>query len=165
MQPTPERWVPIPEYEDSYEVSDLGRVRSLHTAQIMSQRTNRLGYRRINLNGYGTKKTVAVHRLVLLAFEGPPPPGTVACHADDDKSNNTLVNLRWDTSSANNFDRVVNGGHYQRAKTRCDAGHPYDDTNTRISPDGWRVCRACEKTREAHRPPRRRDRRRRAASR
>lgn len=44
--------------------------------------------------------------------------------------------LRGDTLVARN-----------RAKTHCPYGHPYDEANTRVY-KGWRICRACAKTRK-----------------
>jgi hypothetical protein len=37
--------------------------------------------------------------------------------------------------------------HANRLKTECAKGHPYDDQNTRIRPDGRRACRACDRER------------------
>lgn len=50
-----------------------------------------------------------VHRLVLLAFVGPCPPGLVGCHNDGNPANNTPGNLRWDTRSGNMADTVAHG--------------------------------------------------------
>jgi len=55
------------------------------------------------------QKTKFVHRLVLEAFVGPCPPGMVACHRNDDASDNRLENLRWDTHKGNAADAVRNG--------------------------------------------------------
>lgn len=48
-----------------------------------------------------------VHRLVLEAFVGPCPAGMVGCHNNGDHTDNRLENLRWDTPSANNLDRIA----------------------------------------------------------
>jgi len=50
-----------------------------------------------------------VHRLVLEAFVGPCPHGMVACHWDNDTTNNSLANLRWDTQKANMSDKKRHG--------------------------------------------------------
>lgn len=34
-------------------------------------------------------------------------------------------------------------GQFQRNKTHCSRGHPYDVANTYVTPKGWRMCRAC----------------------
>jgi len=50
-----------------------------------------------------------VHRLVLEAFIGPAPKGTICCHNDGDPTNNRLENLRWDTHSSNTRDAIRHG--------------------------------------------------------
>lgn len=100
-----EEWRPIPGYEEFYEVSNLGRVRSLRirskvrlVPKVLSPGRSREGYRTVTLRGWGT----GVHRLVLLAFVGPPPsPEYQAAHQDHDPGNNRLDNLKWMTPLAN----------------------------------------------------------------
>ena len=38
--------------------------------------------------------------------------------------------------------------HAERRKTECPQGHPYDAENTRLTPSGKRVCRACDRDRK-----------------
>lgn len=64
-------------------------------------------YVHMRLNGRGTNKYV--HRLVLESFVGPCPEGMEACHNDGDKTDNCLVNLRWDTKKSNGMDKVSHG--------------------------------------------------------
>lgn len=118
-----ETWRPVPGWVGYYEVSDQGRVRSLPRVVQHPQGPIRRvgktlalvrtpgGYLEARLNRNGQRTTVGVHRLVLLAFVGPAPAGTEACHYDDDPANNTLGNLRWATRSENTRDKVRNGGH------------------------------------------------------
>lgn len=61
-----------------------------------------------------SRQPVGLHKLILLAFVGPCPPGMEACHGDDVKTNNRLTNLRWDTRRANVADRYRNNGHQPR---------------------------------------------------
>lgn len=117
-----ERWLPIPGFEGRYEVSDLGRVKSLGRTETFTSnltsgargnvtRTKREKMLRASPcpNGYLTVrllgKTFTVHSLVLHAFVGPRPNGFAACHGDADKQNNRLTNLRWDSYTANNYER------------------------------------------------------------
>lgn len=67
-------------------------------------------------NGYMTvvlypgQVRIGVHRVVLLAFVGPPPSEHLdACHGDGNPANNRLDNLRWDTRSGNMADAVRHG--------------------------------------------------------
>lgn len=57
------------------------------------------------------KGPVAVHTLVLYAFEGPMPKGMGACHKNDIKTDNHPWNLRWGAHSENVLDSVENGTH------------------------------------------------------
>jgi len=56
-------------------------------------------------------KVHKVHLQVLMleTFEGERPSGKQACHNDGDKLNNHIDNLRWDTCSANNRDKITHG--------------------------------------------------------
>lgn len=84
-----------------------------------------------------------VHRLVLEAFVGPCPEGMEGCHGDGDPTNNSLGNLRWDTATSNQLDKVRHGTHHNAAKEACIHGHPFDSGNTYIRSDGKRQCRTC----------------------
>ncbi|MYR43098.1 hypothetical protein GTW67_13995 [Streptomyces sp. SID5910] len=56
------------------------------------------GYATVSLGSraHGTGRQVSLHRLVLWAFEGPPPgPGYDCDHVDEDATNNDVSNLRW----------------------------------------------------------------------
>lgn len=124
--PIKENWKPVVNYEGLYEVSDLGRVRSLDRyvphpnrwksrgfrkvrGRMLSAKINSKGYVAVQLNKGGRAWDVESHVLVLLAFVGPRPPGMQACHNDGDPSNPHLSNLRWDTPSANNMDKRKHG--------------------------------------------------------
>lgn len=144
-----ERWLPIPGYEGSYEVSDMGRVRSLDrvihasngTAYRKPGRLLRLvpftnGHLYVNLCKPGvSSRTKSVHRLVLTAFVGPCPEGMECCHNNGVHSDNRLVNLRWDTRSANMNDRFRHGWIGPRATRddpdRCVNGHEMTPENSR----------------------------------
>lgn len=102
------------------------------------------GYLHVGLCRDNRKRTRSVHLLVLEAFVGPCPEGLEGCHANDVKSDNRLTNLRWDTRSANTYDRIRNGNHYSARKTECDNGHPFTEENTYLSPGRHhRHCRTC----------------------
>jgi hypothetical protein len=110
-----EQWRPVVGYEGFYEVSNMGRVKSI--AKGMGRRggirktdSDASGRQCLPLNAHPKKqKTYRVHRLVLEAFVGPCPEGQEACHDDGDPSNNKLGNLRWDTHLANERDKTRHG--------------------------------------------------------
>jgi hypothetical protein len=154
-----EEWRPVVEYEARYEVSDRGRVRSLGfysgnrwgTKTWRAPRLLRLhlvqpqGYRSVALtDGSGGQRLVKVHRLVLHAFVGPPPPDKPhGLHKDDNPANNRLANLRWGTRSENGYDSVENGNHVQARKRRDELGHLLIAPNLVASSPG-RNCLACK---------------------
>ena len=108
-----ERWAPIVGFEGFYEVSSLGRVRSLpvgrHLGKIRSQDLDPDGYPQLHITGNGKRLTVKVHQQVLRAFVGDCPRGCQACHGDGNRANARLANLRWDTLSANMDDQKRHG--------------------------------------------------------
>ena len=143
-----ETWRDVVGYEGRYRVSDQGNVWSCLTDRLLRQRPTHKGKLQVTLipaTGKADKQMVYVHRLVLGAFVGPCPAGMVACHYNDIGTDNRLENLRWDTPSANEYDKVRNGRSVQANKTHCKQGHVFNDENTYIRPDGNRCCRACRK--------------------
>lgn len=109
-----EQWLPVPGFEELYEVSDLGRVRSLCPRRgdgIMRGYVDRYGYRTVLLTRERTAKRYKVHRLVCHAFNGPPPEGLFCGHNNGDPSDNRATNLRWLTRSENSKDMVRHGRH------------------------------------------------------
>lgn len=160
-----EQWLPVVGWEGFYEVSDHGQVRSVdRVIEHPHTRTRKIcgrvlvpfehqdsGYQQVSLCRGGQQFDVLIHRLVLEAFVGPCPPGQEGCHYNDVGSDNRLGNLRWDTPSANKRDSVRNGTHRNARKTRCPSGHDYSDENTRIKPDGSRICRRCHRDAERQR--------------
>lgn len=101
-----EIWKDIPEYEGLYQVSDLGRVRSLNYNQtgeikLLKQSTNKKGYKQISLYKNGKEKKYRVHRLVAIAFLPNPNNYKEVNHKDECKSNNNMNNLEWCTREYN----------------------------------------------------------------
>lgn len=146
-----EIWRPIPGREGGYEVSSLGRVRSVD--RTITRMTKR-GPVRARLKGRVLATSMAnsgylvamigrarpyIHDLVLQAFIGQRPAGHQAAHWDGDRRNNTPGNLRWATPSQNNLDKARHG---TLRKTTCRRGHPYTDLNTKLRP-GRRCCITC----------------------
>lgn len=67
------------------------------------------GYKLVVLRSGVVKRTLSVHRLVLVAFVGPRPDGCQARHLDGNKDNNSLSNLRWGTAKENCADKERHG--------------------------------------------------------
>lgn len=131
---TVEEWRDILGYEGSYQVSNLGRVRSLD--RILQGPPGVQGYPRSSMgrvlklktvlpNGYiaavlscpGKGKTnVYVSHLVAAAFIGPRPPGLEVAHKDGKKPNNRVDNLRYCTPAENAADRAKHGTQVRGAR-------------------------------------------------
>jgi hypothetical protein len=69
----------------------------------------------------GRNRTVLLgaHRLVLLAFRGPPPaPGMQAAHRDGTRTNNAVRNLRWRTPAGNRADSRAHGTEVRGSRSK-----------------------------------------------
>lgn len=148
-----EKWRSVVGYEGLYEVSNKGQIWSLPRedrfgrpvyGKILKQKLGGSTGKRfqVSLHKDGHQATCYVHTLMLEAFVGPRPPGMWACHRDD-QPDNDLSKLRWDTPSANNYDLVRNGRHYNATRKRCRSGHLLTRDNISINAKGWRRCRKC----------------------
>ncbi len=76
--------------------------------RLLSPYLDKYGYYVVYLS-HPKMGNVKVHRLVLLAFIGPCPPGQEACHNDGTRTNNYPSNLRWDTRKNNQHDQRKHG--------------------------------------------------------
>lgn len=117
-----ENWKDIVGYEGLYQVSDLGRVRSLnyrHTGQVrvLSPRhrgSGYLGYRLYDANGKPRNK--AIHRLVAEAFIPNPYNLPEVNHISEDKHDNSVKNLEWISHGDNTNYGTVNGRRSKKMK-------------------------------------------------
>lgn len=157
MTPEQENWRHVVGYEGLYKVSDLGRVRSVDRTDLRGrvllgrllrpQVLDDAGRIGVCLSREGTKRTVRISVLVLESFVEPRPDGLVCCHNDGDLNNNSLGNLRWDTSSANALDAVRHGTHTKTRRMHCPRGHPLIAPNLSgtHARKGQRTCLACHR--------------------
>jgi hypothetical protein len=77
--------------------------------RMLKPHQNKKGYLSYTLVADGRKRLVGGHILVLEAFVGPRPDGMEACHGLGGSSDNRIGNLRWDTKSENERDKVRHG--------------------------------------------------------
>lgn len=92
-----EIWCPIKGYENLYEVSDQGRVKSIGYGKerIMKPQRNKTCYLMVGLRKNREQKWYLVHRLVAQAFIPNPDNLPQVNHRDEDKTNNFVHNLEW----------------------------------------------------------------------
>ena len=108
-----ETWKDIQGYEGFYQVSSLGRVKSLarrvpnngsyqdRPEKILSQSTHyKNGYKSVVFTVNRKQKRLLVHRLVLMTFN-PIEENLEVNHIDGNKDNNCLFNLEWSTRKQN----------------------------------------------------------------
>lgn len=101
-----EVWKDIVGYEGKYQVSNLGRVKSLNYKQTNSERilkenTDKKGYKRAHLFKNGKGVHISIHRLVAEAFIPNPNNYPQVNHKDENKANNNMENLEWCTNEYN----------------------------------------------------------------
>lgn len=99
-----EIWKPIPGFEGLYEVSNLGRIKSLKrnttSGGIMKTHVNK-GYEYSHLCKNGKHRNVKVHRAVAEAFIPNPDNKPDVNHKDENPLNNRADNLEWATKKEN----------------------------------------------------------------
>lgn len=121
-----EEWRAVPGWIGFYEVSNLGRVKSVDRVIVALSRagkreprrfrghvlrpsTLKNGYRMVGLSRPGERRDAYVHDLVMAAFVGPKPPGQEVCHRHGRRGDNHLADLRYGTRSSNALDRHEHG--------------------------------------------------------
>ena len=100
-----EQWKDVDGYDGMYQVSDLGRVRSLKfgKVKVLRAQKNRDGYLFVNLYKNGKGKHLSVHRLVAQAFiPNDNIFNTEINHINEDKTDNKVSNLEYCDRRYNN---------------------------------------------------------------
>lgn len=138
-----EEWRPVVGYEEHYEVSNFGEVRSIggdvkrgschyfKKGRVLKQQTNNHGYLYVYLRFGGCNKSY-VHRLVAEAFvpNSNPSMDTVVNHIDFDPTNNRADNLEW-TTHKGNVHHSYNAGRYKRTEEWLQNLREYNEKNGR----------------------------------
>lgn len=105
-----EIWKDIEGYNGLYQVSNLGRVKSLGRRgkgcsledRILKPMINKDGYHLVNLKDVNhVAKWFTIHRLVALHFIPNPNDYKEINHKDEAKGNNSVTNLEWCTREYN----------------------------------------------------------------
>lgn len=121
-----EIWKDIEDYEGLYEVSSMGRIRSLDKfdsigryvkGKILQSILVKNGYMHITLCKGGEKHSFSIHRLVAEAFIPNPDNKPCIDHINTDRTDNRAENLRWVTYQENNNNPLTKN-------KKCGENHP-----------------------------------------
>ena len=124
-----EEWKDIKGFEKEYQVSNLGRIRSLdrikqvvgknqysnyntkitYKGKIIRLRKTKFGYMQVCLRKNNKVLYKIVHRLVAQAFIPNPNNLPEVNHIDSNKENNCVNNLEWCTSRENKIHSILYG--------------------------------------------------------
>ena len=100
-----EQWIDIAGYENLYQISNFGNVKSFKYGKIklLKGAINNYGYKQVNLTKGKTVKSFKIHQLVAIHFLGHKPNGyeSIVNHIDFDRLNNTVTNLEVITAREN----------------------------------------------------------------
>lgn len=109
-----EIWKPVVGYDGFYEVSSVGRVRSVYRVvrgkygktqskpgRLLKPATNKDGYYYVTLSKEAKAKHFFIHRLVATAFIQNSPNKEQVNHINEDIKDNRVENLEWVTSKEN----------------------------------------------------------------
>lgn len=156
-----EVWKPIWGYTGLYEVSNLGRVRSLDRIASDGRRVKgrvlRVYYRpghygSVMLSKAGVEKRFEIHGLVARAFLGPRPKGKLVLHGELGQHNDSVTNLRYGTYSENAFDMYRDGTMTLAKPVRCSNGKVYRSQREAARELGLRqshISQVCNGTRKS----------------
>lgn len=107
-----EIWKDIKDFENLYQISNYGRVKSTQRrggGGVLKEHISKQGYKYVILSKNNhLKKTFQIHRLIGLNFIDNPKNLPCIDHIDRDKQNNNINNLRWVSykTNANNSKKV-----------------------------------------------------------
>ena len=109
-----EQWKSIINYPN-YEISNLGNCRNIKTnknlkcCKIKNEPYIRIGLYRRDENGKNQHIVFRIHRLVAMHFIPNPENKREVDHIDNNKLNNSILNLRWATTSENGRNKSTSG--------------------------------------------------------
>lgn len=158
-----ELWKDVIGYEEQYQVSDLGNVRSkdrtivdclgrkrtLKSCKIRIQ-TSKIGYKQVLLHKDGKTKSCLVHRLVAEAFIPKTETNKNEInHKDENKANNTVDNLEWCDHKYNiNFGTRTEKTskkvyQYTKDKKKVNEYQSAWEAHRRLGYDQASICKVC----------------------
>ena len=115
-----EIYMDIKGYEGIYQVSNLGNIRN-SKGKVLKPIKSSEGYMQIVLCKNGEHKRYYIHRLVLSTFKANPENKPQVNHINEDKTDNRLNNLEWNTPSENinHGTRTERASKSMKIKIKC----------------------------------------------
>ena len=99
-----EMWLPVPDTNNSYHVSNYGRVKSFVINKVEGKLLNptfRNGSKRVEIVTENYKREEFVHKLVAKAWISKPSDyHNYVIHLDGNRKNNHVSNLEWHTEES-----------------------------------------------------------------
>lgn len=164
-----EIWKDVAGYEGLYQVSNMGRVKSLARTRNMNlpwggiapvnERIRKfgksLGYQNITLSKNGVNERIRVHKLVAMTFIPNPRGCTQINHKNGDKHDNRVENLEWVTPSENQRHAIETGlrkdafrrkkvNHYDRDGNFIRSWNGYVEIRDALGIPCQSVCNCCK---------------------
>lgn len=149
-----EIWKDIPGYEEKYQVSNLGRVKTLKhkykqhrgirivNEKILKPSLANNGYYRVSL---GRNNQKLIHRLVAKAFIPNPKNKRTINHKDGNKLNNNIKNLEWNTHQENNLHAFKNNLIKTSKKVIClETKTIYNSISAANKEFKGNICKCCQ---------------------
>lgn len=129
MDKIEEIWRDIKGFEGLYQISNLGRLKSVQriilrgngrpitiNERIRKSKVQDVGYLKTSLCKDGIHSSHRIHRLIAEAFIENPAQKRTINHKDGDKLNNSIDNLEWATHSENNQHAWDNNLNYKKPR-------------------------------------------------
>lgn len=118
MSEDTEIWKDVEGYENKYQISNLGNVKSLNynhtkTEKILKPNIDGSGYYFVDLHKDGKRKHYRIHRLISIHFIPNPNNFDYVDHINRDKKDNRIENLRWCTISTNTQNKTKSKKKHQ----------------------------------------------------
>ena len=129
---TTEEWRSVKGYEQLYEISSIGRVKSLprngtaKKERILKQKLTTDGYYEVALYKNNSPKFIRVHRLVALSFIDNPFNKAQVNHKNFDRLDNRIENLEWNTPKENIIHAYYKGDKLKKILDKATKLNPYN---------------------------------------
>ena len=122
----------IIKFENTYQISNTGKVRNKKTGLLLKPKYNKKGYQYINLSYSHTGRVKwYIHRLVAVHFIPNLENKPQVNHIDGNKQNNNVNNLEWCTNDENQKHAILNNLHYQGEQHKS---HKFNEINIKLLP-------------------------------